>query len=126
MHLKAIEAADETIKLAPDWAAPYYLRGEALYKLKQAPKAQTSFDKAIELGSRDEILLSNIYVARAANFMARMNNRSAILDLDKAIELNEDNVYAYNARAMILLDSGQIDLSEKDSAKACELDRSLC
>ena len=85
-----------------------------------------NFDKTIELDSSNELSLSDVYMTRGANFMGLGDNQAAIQDLDKAIELNEDNAYAYNARAMILLELGQSELSKKDSARACELDRLLC
>ena len=126
LHLKAMEAADETIQLAPDWAFPYYLRAKAQYDMKQYSMAKKDFDKTIELDSSNELSLSDVYMTRGANFMGLGDNQAAIQDLDKAIELNEDNAYAYNARAMILLELGQSELSKKDSARACELDRLLC
>ena len=71
LYLKAIEAAEEAILIAPDWAAPYYLRGDALLQMNQYSMAHKYFEKAIELGFSDELLLSNIHMARGANLIAR-------------------------------------------------------
>ena len=53
-------------------------------------------------------------------------HQNALEDYDRAIELDPDHALTYYNRGVVLQKLGKNALAEKDSNKACELDRSHC
>ena len=90
-------------RLSPDFGQAYYVRGNSRYLLAENSEsyliAKIDLDKAIELAS-DESWITNAYMVRGAVLYVLEDNQAAILDLDKDIELDEDNAHTYNARAI--------------------------
>jgi tetratricopeptide (TPR) repeat protein len=119
---EAIQAFDRAIKHDPNFALAYVGRGAAKGSLRQTKAGFADFDKAIQLDPN----LDYAYYNRGALHIAEKDFEKGLLDLDKAIEINPSYAKAYSVRSKALKQLGQSLLSEKDSAKACELDRSLC
>ena len=119
---EAIQAFDRAIKHDPNFALAYVGRGAAKGALRQTKAGFADFDKAIQLDPN----LDYAYYNRGALHLAEKDFEEGLLDLDKAIEINPSYAKAYSIRSKALKQLGQSLLSEKDSAKACELDRSLC
>lgn len=80
LHLKALQAADQAIELAGEWAPPHVQRGNALRSLSRTDEAIKSYDRALVLDpamvfgwvalaealyQQGEITLANAVIERA-------------------------------------------------------------
>ena len=91
---------------------------------KVAPPAPATPTR--ESPSDMHLAISKKYFDSGTGYLLNGEYEIAIQEFDKAIEIYPDNAYAYHNRGISLGKLGQYSLAEKDSNKACELDRSLC
>jgi predicted O-linked N-acetylglucosamine transferase (SPINDLY family) len=112
-HLKRLDDAlasfDQAIRCRPDNAEAHYHRGNTLSGLRRPDEALISYDNAIALTS-DAPFYNNRAVA--LNEMSR--SKEALLNCDKAIELNPIDAKAHNNRAVAL-----IELNRNQEALEC-------
>jgi tetratricopeptide (TPR) repeat protein len=83
----AITQATEAIRLAPDLADPYQIRGEAYYHEKRLDEALADLNNAIRLGQGG----TEVYRLRGWVYFARKNYDMAIQDFTRAIEDRPDS-----------------------------------
>jgi len=80
-------------------AEPYDLRGRLLHRIKKYDKAIKSFEKCNEL---DPAKSETWYINVATALISLKKNKEAILACDKAIELNSNNLSAYERKGEAL------------------------
>ena len=82
---------NDTIKLDPNYALAYFIRGRLSYMLGNSPAALEDFSKAIKLDADDATAYFNRGVAY---YVIGGRNADAEADFRKAAELNPKDAYA--------------------------------
>lgn len=116
----AIAAAEEAVKLAPDWASAWSVRSTALYVAGRFAAAEESILRAIELEPDAPYFFENY--ARILQYCGR---EAKALDLtQRALELDPDDEYAHRMFAALLhsVKPSQWRVSEEAAQRALELD----
>ena len=114
---KAIEYLNNAIRLKPDYADAYYLRGFAYDDLENHQRAIIDYSEAIRLSPDDAIAYNN----RGKDYAKLGHNKLAIKDFNEAIRLQPDYVNAYNNRGYAYLLQGNNELGCRDAQKACAM-----
>ena len=114
---KAIEYLDETIKLKPDLAEAYNIRGNADGDLGQHQRAIEAYNEAIRLRPN----YAHAYYNRGLTYSNLGQHQQAIEDYNKAIHLNIENSSVYHNRGKAYFIQGNKELGCRDAQKACEL-----
>lgn len=83
----------EAIKIKPDYAKAYSLLGFYYLDSEKIPEAMINFTEAIRQDSKS----SEAYFGRAAAYNKLGEYQNEIIDLNKAISLNPDDLVAYQA-----------------------------
>ena len=94
----------------------FFKRGVCRLSLDQVSDASTDFNEVIEKVPDHKALL---YRGYTRHLMGKSNE--AIKDLDKAIDLYNEEKLAYLYRSKVWLDKGELDKSKTDLDKAFEL-----
>lgn len=117
----AIGDYDEAIKLKPNFAEVYVMRGEVKYKLGDYKSAIVDFDKGIEL--KPETVETDYHLAYAYGYRGLAKSdlgdyKSAISDFDAAIRLVPDDAQVYSNRGLAkhLLGSQESALADLNEA----------
>lgn len=100
---KAIEYLNNAIKLKPDYATAYGIRGDAYGDLGQHQRAIEDYNKAIRLEPND----AATYYNRGNAYKNLSQYQRAIEDYNKAIRLKPDYATAYNNRGVMYLLQGK-------------------
>ena len=113
-------ASDEVIRLKPDFAEAYNIRGNAKAVLNRNEDAIADYDEAIRL----EPDYANAYYNRGTAKDELGHHEDAIADFDEAIRLKPDIVDAYNNRgnAKAVLNRNEDAISDYDEAIRLEPD----
>lgn len=119
----ALEYYDQAIKLAPENAKAYYLRGIANYEEVEDELAIADFDKALELGF-DRI---DLYYYRGLVYDSLMEEKEAVDDLtiflnSKTAKLESELVTAYTARGYCSYELGNMTVAMADYNAIIEID----
>ena len=106
--------SDEVIRLMPDFAEAYNIRGNAKAVLNRNEDAIADYDEAIRLKSD----YANAYYNRGTAKDELGQHEDAIADFDEAIRLKPDIVDAYNNRgnAKAVLNRNEDAISDYDEA----------
>tara|TARA_R110001592_G_scaffold64055_5_gene196640 strand:- start:5236 stop:5892 length:657 start_codon:yes stop_codon:yes gene_type:complete len=114
---EAIELFNDFLVEQPNHADALFFRGICYRKIESYQLSINDFTAIIERLS-DE---ATIYSERAVSYFHFKNYKAAVLDLNKAVELEPNNPYRYSSRAYIraYID---IDGAMADYEKAIELD----
>ncbi len=91
---KAIEYLTNSIRLKPDYADIYYIRGVIYKNLSQYQRAIVDFNEAIRLKPDD----ADAYTYRGNAYYNLGQYQKAIVDFGEAIRLKPDDDMAYNNR----------------------------
>ena len=114
---KAIEYLNNAIKLQPNNADIYNLRGNIYGKLGQNQLAIDDFSKSIQLNPNNP----DDYNNRGSIYNKIGQYQQAIEDFNEAIRLNPNDALFYNNRGAIHLRHGNKILGCLDAQKACAL-----
>ena len=114
---KAIEYLNNAIRLQPNYANAYNIRGISYTKLEQYQRAIEDFNETIRLKPD----FTNAYVNRGVAYALLLQYQRAIDDFNKAIRLKPDNVNAYNSRGYVYFKQSNKKLGCQDAKKACNL-----
>ncbi len=94
------------------------LKGYAQFCVDDSESARQTFNEAIRLeGGRWEALLGRAMVHEELHY-----DRAAMLDLDRAIALDDQEAQPFSIRGQIRLRHGQLEEAEKDLGHAIEMD----
>lgn len=114
---KAIEYLNNAIKLQPNYANSYHLRGNNYATLKQYHLALEDYNEAIRLNPT----YPDTYQSRGVLHTSLLQYQRAIEDFSNAISLKHDNVEAYKCRGYVYFSEGNKKLGCADAKKACAL-----
>ena len=110
---KAIEYLNNAIKLKPDLAEAYHIRGITYAKLNQYQRAIEDFNEAIRLQPND----AEAYQSRGVTRTALLQYQRAIEDFNTVIRLKPDNADAYKCRGYVYFNQGNKKLGCPDAKK---------
>lgn len=99
MLKKALDTADEAVKVGPQSADAHYARGEALLALERTNDAEAAYRKALELDPRLDRAHAGLSTALRLNGKAA----EAVAEADKATKANPNSGEAYAALALAKL-----------------------
>ncbi|XP_077983613.1 uncharacterized protein LOC144438458 [Glandiceps talaboti] len=116
-YLKAFEAFNSAIKIAPDYAEAYYQRGLVRMRLKQSKGVQ-DFNRALAINPK----LFQVYLSRAAFYGMKGRYSKGIINCNEAIKLQTNSVRAYLYRGALKYHIRAYDLAISDLTKAIEID----
>lgn len=114
---QAIEVLNDFLNQYPNHADGLFYRGVCFRKLDNFNKSITDFNALLTKLPDEPTLLCE----RAISFFKNEQIDLAMLDLDKAVELDSNNPYRYTSRAFIRA-YVDIDGAIEDYQKAIELD----
>ena len=114
---KALDAYDNAIRLASDYAEAYTQRGNINDALGEYAAAVADYDTAIRLNPSD----AEAYTKRGFVQTKLGNNEAAIADHDAALELNPDLVEAYHDRGLAKLMLGKHESAIEDFDRTIQL-----
>jgi len=95
-YTNAITECTEAIKIEPNFANPFLIRGMAKHALQDYDGAIADYTKAIELNPK----YSYAYAGRADAKASLKDYNEAMADFNKAIELDSTNTDYYNTRGI--------------------------
>ena len=113
----AFAALNEAIRLDPNNANAFRVRGFGFGQNKQFEQALADYGKAIEIEPRNPIS----YYLRNKIYLEKEMFEKALADISEAIRLKPDDENYYYDRAFIYRKLGKNDLSEADEQKHREL-----
>jgi tetratricopeptide (TPR) repeat protein len=114
----AIADYTRAIKLNPNNAALYFLRGRTLVNSNKYEDALTDYNSALRLAPGD----AETYYRRAHVYEFFLHDHAkALADYDASIRLDANNPAAYHGRALVHLNLGHGDAAAADEAKAKRL-----
>jgi tetratricopeptide (TPR) repeat protein len=116
-YVKILDLLNKSIKMNPNDAFAYRLRGDAHIELKDYKNAIQDFNKSIELNLID----TYVYNYRGFAYSNLGQYQSAIEDYNQAIRLNPNNAWAYNNRGASYYSLNNNNSACDDWRKACEL-----
>lgn len=105
------------IKVDPEHAQSYTLRGNARVRKDETDLAIEDFSEVINLNPHS----SSAYGNRGATYARKGEQDLAIADFNKAIELDRDNGLAYGSRGAAYYQKGEYDRAIEDLEKAIEI-----
>lgn len=114
----AVADFEKAIELKPDFADAYREYASALERAGNYEAAIKPWDKYVELTNSAE---AHLWRGAAQSRLGR--GGEALRDFNEAINLNEKLHEAYNARANVYRDAGNLDLALADYSRAIELKR---
>jgi len=118
-HVAAVAAADEAVKLAPEWAAAWSIRAAALLHSGRFAAAEESVIRAIELEPDEPV-----FFQRYAQILSICDKSAKALDVaQRALELDPDDDSTHRLFAELLHDvhPSQWKVSEEAARRAIEL-----
>ena len=114
-NIDAISNLNMAIKINPNYAEAYSLRGLVKSFLGDKYGAISDYSKAIELGKLD------CYTSRANIKRSLGDLNGAFLDYDKAIDFNQNDWFAFTKRAYLKEEVGDFKGALDDYTKAIEI-----
>jgi len=113
----AIRRFDEVIRLYPNFALAYCLRGDAYHSQSRYDMAIRDYTAAIRLNPNDALA----YYERGYTYRMHGQYDLAINDLNEAIRLDPSSVLAYSQRGYVYSMQGQYDLAIRDFTEIIRL-----
>jgi tetratricopeptide (TPR) repeat protein len=112
-----IHCFTEAIRLKPDFANAFALRGIARDRTGDLDGALSDYDEAIRIEPGDD---SNLYL-RGIVRRERGDLDGAISDYNEAIRINRENVHAFILRGIARREEGDLDGAAQDHTEAIRL-----
>jgi tetratricopeptide (TPR) repeat protein len=116
-YQQAILSFDRAIKLKPDFADAYFMRGRAFVAEAKSERAVADFTRVVELRPLD----SQAFVDRATAYLDMKDFQSAIEDANAAIQLNPNLASGYNLRGIAVRAVGEPRKAIEDFDRAVHL-----
>ena len=117
---KAIYHYNEAIRIEPTYSQAYYNRGTTYYILGRKQLALDDFKKAIRTTPKSPKFVS-VYNNIGVTYYDIGQYQLAIENFDEATRIKPDYADAFNNRAFVYLNTGNIESACRDAKKACEL-----
>lgn len=117
-HQDALLLLENTIKLAPKWADPYYSAGVSLYCEKRYTEAQKYLDRSLEL-QPDSARALFLY---AVSLVSEGNEQEGETYLRKAVALNPGNAHFRYYLGEILMRQNRLSEAEEVYRQAVRID----
>lgn len=117
-HGSALSLLENTIRLAPKWAEPYYSAGVSLYCEKRYAEAQKYLQKSLEL-QPDSARALFLY---AVSLVSEGNEQEGETYLRKAVALNPGNAHFRYYLAEILIRQNRLPDAEEVDRQAIRID----
>ena len=114
---RALADYDQLIRLAPDYARSYAVRGGILVRKHRIDQALADLNKAIQLEPKDALA----YLERSKAWTWQKDYRRAHADLDEAIRLFPTYGEAWRLRSRAWESEGNLDEAMKDMNAAARL-----
>jgi len=105
------------IRLKPDYARAYALRGASRGDMGQFDQAISDFDEAIRLDPDD----ADAYYGRGRAHLARGHIAKAVADYTKAIRLKPDDADPYLSRGLAYMETGDYPRAIDDYTRVIQL-----
>lgn len=137
---KAMEDADECVRLQPSWAKGYLRRGSVFFRLNQLEKAEIVLKEGLELDPGNDSLKKELEAVmnaiaermarqresleakeRAIEAFNEQNYKAAVDLLKKAIKLDPDNHIFYSNRAAAYMAMEQYEKALGDADECIRL-----
>jgi len=137
---KAMEDADECIRLQPNWAKGYLRRGSVFFRMGELEKAEAVLKEGLELDKTNEALKKELeavmnaiaermarqresleYKERAIECFNEQNYKGAVDLLKKAIKLDPENHIFFSNRAAAYMALEQYDKALADAEDCIRL-----
>ena len=116
-YAKILDLFNKSIKMNPNDAFAYQLRGDTYIELKDYNKALHDYNKAISMNMKK----SWVYGKRGFTYGKLGRYRKAIEDFDQAISIDPKNALAYNNRGIVYYYLNNNNSACGDLRKACIL-----
>lgn len=113
----ALARCDAAIEVDPDMAFAYAARGRIRIQIGSLESCVNDCTSAIDLG----LETVDVFVTRAAAYAQQEMPEMALLDLDRAMEVNPYSAIARNSRGLMHARLGLIDQAVHDFRHAAEL-----
>ena len=117
-HDSALSLLENTIRLAPKWADPYYSAGVSLYCEKRYPEAQKYLRRSLEL-QPDSARALFLF---AVSLVGEGNEQEGETYLRKAVALNPGNVHFQYYLGEILMRQNKLSDAEEVDRQAIRVD----
>jgi tetratricopeptide (TPR) repeat protein len=124
-YQEAIEALNQAIKLAPNYAECYVIKGDCCAKLARHEEASSLYQKAISLGYNK----TSVYNALGDTYLAMKRYRGALKIFDHVLQ-QENNALSHCGRGVALREIGlnnnaleAFDAAKSANLKACTIPR---
>jgi tetratricopeptide (TPR) repeat protein len=114
---RALQNADQAIRLRPDYAGAFFTRGRVFNHKGQYDRAIQDFDQAIKLSPSN----AGPFIARGDAFSNKNQYDRAIQDYDQAIKLNPNHPGTFVGRGNAFSAKGQFDRAIQDFDQAIKL-----
>ncbi|MGD0280605.1 MAG: tetratricopeptide repeat protein [Smithella sp.] len=114
---RVIEYLNNAIKLQPNYASAYNMRGISYTRLGQYQRAIEDFNQAIVLKPDD----AKTYINRGIAYTFLLQYQRAIVDYNKAISSKPDDVNAYYNREYVYFKQGNKKLGCRDAKNAFDV-----
>ncbi|GAN09114.1 DnaJ homolog subfamily C member 7-like [Mucor ambiguus] len=98
--------------------------GNNAFKANQLDEAYDAYTAALDIDPTNDHMNSRLYSNRAAVLQKQKKFEEALLDCDKAIELDEEFYKAYSRRAGCYMETEQYEEAVRDYKKLTEVDAS--
>lgn len=98
--------------------------GNNAFKANQLDNAYDAYTAALDIDPTNSHMNSRLYSNRAAVLQKQKKFEEALLDCDKAIELDEEFYKAYSRRAGCYMETEQYEEAVRDYKKLTEVDAS--
>lgn len=137
---KAMEDADECIRLQPNWAKGYLRRGSVFFRMGKLEKSESVLKDGLELDPSNDALKKELEAVmnaiaekmarqresleckeRAIEYFNEQNYKGAVDLLKKAIKLDPDNHIFYSNRAAAYMALEQYDKALADAEDCIRL-----
>jgi len=120
-YREAIEDFSKAINLNSTYIYALYNRGRARYYLEDYIEANQDFEKTIALSVRDVTITVDSYIFLGNIHHMQLDYSRAIVEYDKAINLNEKNALAYYNRGLAKVEIKDYEGSCLDFEISCNL-----
>uniref|UniRef100_A0A7S3W520 Uncharacterized protein n=1 Tax=Emiliania huxleyi TaxID=2903 RepID=A0A7S3W520_EMIHU len=139
-YTKAMEDADECIRLQPNWAKGYLRRGSVFFRMGRLEKSESVLKEGLELDPSNEALKKELEAVmnaiaekmarqresleckeRAIEYFNEQNYKGAVDLLRKAIKLDPENHIFYSNRAAAYMALEQYDKALADAEECIRL-----
>ena len=113
----AIEQYSKAIELDPDYDNAYIQRAMAYTKLEEYERAAVDFDRAIVFNEKD----ADLYYYSGMAYHLQGKNSIALTKLNKAIDLKNNFLEAFQARSVVLMDLERYQEALADCLKCLKI-----